>query len=53
MKSDLVTFTLLPVIYKAPPSTKAELTLNIDFVIVALSPVRQTVPPLELELVAV
>ena len=46
-----ITLTLFPVINKAPPSTTAELCVKLDLDIVTFEPVRQMVPPLELDLV--
>ena len=42
-------FTLLPVTNIAPPSAPAVLFLKVDSESVTLLPVRQIVPPLELE----
>ena len=43
------TLTSFPVINKAPPSTTVKLFVKLDFSIVTFEPVRQIVPPLELE----
>ena len=48
-KTEFNTFTSFPVMNKAPPSTTAELLVKLDFSIVTFEPVRQIVPPLELE----